>query len=136
MLTKSPNLKKLVLSTRDNLMNIAVFTTIILIPLAFPVALVLGLSIVYFMFAQFRELWGYKTLRALGFHCFFLQFSEMVVSRTEIGKQLLTQRDAYQHDYIDMGYNMFNIHAGELIQLDIRFRRLQEADDILEPYFN
>lgn len=124
------------MSVRDNLMNILAFLAIVLLPELPIVSAIIALTLVYFMFAQFWELPFFKSLRSIGYYCYYLEFSEIVVTNTEIGKYLRENKSAYRHDYIDMGYTEFNTHACELIKLDIRFRRLQEADDILEPYFN
>ena len=97
---------------------------------------IIGVLIVYFIIAQFRELPFYKSLRRLGYHCYLLQYSEDVLMDNEVGNELYTNRDMYIKDYVDMGHTEFTHHAPELIRLDLRYKRLTMADEILEPYFN
>jgi hypothetical protein len=133
--TCGPKLPHMILILRDHIISISAFIAVISMPFYPQVTAIIGLLLFYFIVSQFKQLPFYRVLRHLGFHCYLLQYSEDVIMNNEVGQELLKDRTAYQYDYMDMGYTQFNIHAGELIRLDIKFRRLQEADEILEPYF-
>lgn len=135
MLHNSPKLKRSLMIVKDNLVNICSITALVIL-FFFPwIALFITLFIIYLVYAQFRKIPFYRSLRWLGFDCFYLAYSLDKELGTYVGNQLLEHRDDYRHDYISLGFELFHTHASEIIELDAKFKKLLSDNETIENCF-